>query len=646
MGSGASSNYESSKDTNKFKRRSLSNILGRQSPTQGRPLPKGPGPLLPSSGLRKGRKKTDVTPSQAKGPVKGNHLLAKGGSHNVPRTEVSSPEEHRSLSRLKSRSLDDIRNVEKRESIKLNPDKISVDLDMKKARKAFKISRSPSFDNINTARRQTESDQRALLDRLSKMSTDEASKNAENSVKNRKSLSDQYSTSSIYKDNIFNPLKNLLPKSSIQSKPEARIDNGGKSSSSIPRKDSLGRNRINSQEQSLQRRSSDSAYESNSSTGSSSGNSSPKLSRDQVESQGRKVATDAYGKGLVGLRNLGNTCFMNSILQCLRNLRKLRAMFCNEAKINKLLEATPQNKGGLAKAFTNVVREMWSHCSTGVTITPHSLKLQVQKYAPRFVGYNQQDSQEFLRFLLEGLHDDLNISREKLKDQPSDTSSLSDTEQARAAWERYERREKSIISDLFVGQLKSTLTCTECKYRSLTFDPFWDLSLPIPSSRSRTSLLSGKVSLDDCFKRFTQEEVLDGDEKPTCEKCKKRRKCLKQFSIERFPQILVIHLKRFSGLRYRTKLETMIDFPLALNLSSYAASNATRRSEAQYNLYGISNHSGGTYSGHYTAYCKHPDTDDWFYYSDSRISKLDRSRIVTEEAYVLFYELSNQMSVL
>ena len=281
MGSGASSNYESSKDTNKFKRRSLSNILGRQSPTPGRPLPKGPGPLLPSSGLRKGRKKTDVTPSQAKGPVKGNHLLAKGGSHNVPRTEVSSPEEHRSLSRLKSRSLDDVRNVEKRESIKLTPDKISIGLDMKKARKAFKISRSPSFDNINTARRQTESDQRALLDRLSKMSTDEASKNAENSVKNRKSLSGQHSTSSISKDNIYSPLKNLHSKSLIQSKPEACIDNGG--TSSIPRKDSLGRNRINSQEQSLQRRSSDSAYESNSSTGSSSGNSSPKMSRDQVK---------------------------------------------------------------------------------------------------------------------------------------------------------------------------------------------------------------------------------------------------------------------------------------------------------------------------------------------------------------------------
>lgn len=114
-------------------------------------------------------------------------------------------------------------------------------------------------------------------------------------------------------------------------------------------------------------------------------------------------------------------------------------------------------------------------------------------------------------------------------------TSCRDMQKAVESWKRYIRSEDSTIVDVFVGQLRSSLRCTSCDHVSVTLDPFWDLSLPIPAR-------SGTVKLSQCLEHFTREEVLDGDEKPTCSKCQMRRKCTKSFSIQKFPKILVIRI--------------------------------------------------------------------------------------------------------
>jgi len=342
-----------------------------------------------------------------------------------------------------------------------------------------------------------------------------------------------------------------------------------------------------------------------------------------------------FGCGLVGLRNLGNTCFMNSILQCLCKTKLLRDYFGKKQYLQDLNEDHAPTRGRLAKAFGQLMNDMWSK-SDHEYITPSLLKAEVQKYAVRFSGYHQQDAQEFLRFFIEGVHDDLNsVKRKPVYSSIPDDSFLSDRKKSELFWERYLSREKSMIQDIFVGQLKSTLTCTVCEHRSVTYDPFWDLSLPIPT---RTKMED--INITRCFRAFTQDEVLDGDEKPTCEKCKKRRKCMKRFLIEIFPRVLVIHLKRFSGTRYRTKLDSKVNFPFELNLASFAAnSHGTPKQSPIYSLYAVSNHMGGTHGGHYTAYCRHPDTDRWHVYNDSRVSEISSNKLVSSSAYVLFYEL-------
>ncbi|XP_046422923.1 ubiquitin carboxyl-terminal hydrolase 36-like isoform X2 [Neodiprion fabricii] len=334
--------------------------------------------------------------------------------------------------------------------------------------------------------------------------------------------------------------------------------------------------------------------------------------------------------GLNGLRNIGNTCFMNSVIQCLSNTRPLLEYLVNEQYLADINTSTSGMKGALIKAFSQVIQELWEVGGEHVVNTT-SLKSQIQRFAPRFMGYSQQDAQEFLRYLLEGLHEDVN--RVTVKPQPIHTDipeHYTDSQKAAESWKRYLRNEDSTIVDVFVGQLRSSLHCTSCGHVSVTLDPFWDLSLPIPTR-------SGTVKLNQCLEHFTKEEVLDGDEKPTCSKCQMRRKCTKSFSIQKFPKILVIHLKRFSPMeRFRGKLNVLVDFPLTgLDLSAFSA---PRVAGCTYNLYGVANHSGTTYSGHYTAYCKHPYSGEWHEYNDSRVSSIAARSVVSSEGYVLFYE--------
>ncbi|KAL7065073.1 hypothetical protein AAHC03_04553 [Spirometra sp. Aus1] len=356
---------------------------------------------------------------------------------------------------------------------------------------------------------------------------------------------------------------------------------------------------------------------------------------------GSRRSSNTQG-GLVGLSNLGNTCFMNSVLQCLSNTQAL-AEACLDRSYTGDLNESSSMRGRLFEVYADLMRQIWEPTNgTQSYISPQRFKAQVQKFAPRFMGYAQQDAQEFLRYLLQGLHEDVNRVQKRPPSENPDydkEDKMPDAQKADLYWRRYKAIDNSIIADLFMGQLMSTLECTSCGYKSTTFDPFWDLSLPIPKMTP--------VTIIDCFELFTSKEVLDGAEQPgrspdtVCSGCKSRQRCRKSFSIQRFPQILVIHFKRFSGERSRSKLTTLIDFPTKnLNLMNFASECSPQKS-ASYDLYAISNHSGSVYGGHYTAYCRHPNLNTWFEFNDTRVSQIRQSDVVSSEAYVLFYQMRN-----
>ncbi|XP_063783450.1 ubiquitin carboxyl-terminal hydrolase 15 isoform X4 [Pseudophryne corroboree] len=189
--------------------------------------------------------------------------------------------------------------------------------------------------------------------------------------------------------------------------------------------------------------------------------------------------------GLCGLSNLGNTCFMNSAIQCLSNTPPLTEYFLNDKYQEELNLDNPLGmRGEIAKSYAELIKQMWSGKYSYVT--PRSFKTQVGRFAPQFSGYQQQDCQELLAFLLDGLHEDLNRIRKKPYIQLKDADGRPDKVVAEEAWENHIKRNDSIIVDIFHGLFKSTLVCPECAKISVTFDPFCYLTLPLPMKKERT----------------------------------------------------------------------------------------------------------------------------------------------------------------
>ncbi|KAK9493982.1 hypothetical protein V1508DRAFT_351974 [Lipomyces doorenjongii] len=202
--------------------------------------------------------------------------------------------------------------------------------------------------------------------------------------------------------------------------------------------------------------------------------------RPQSEPSGRT-------KGTTGLSNLGNTCYMNSALQCLTHVEELTKYFLLDSY---KAELNPQNPlgmdGKVASAYGQLVHNIFGSANTMASFVPREIKGVIGRYGPMFSGYGQHDSQEFLAFLLDGLHEDLNrILKKPYTEKPELPDDQVDSKEAvvelaNKCWELHRMRNDSVIQDLFAGMYKSTLVCPVCNKVSITFDPFMDLTLPLP----------------------------------------------------------------------------------------------------------------------------------------------------------------------
>tara|TARA_B110000261_G_scaffold164161_1_gene212536 strand:- start:3618 stop:4655 length:1038 start_codon:yes stop_codon:yes gene_type:complete len=327
-------------------------------------------------------------------------------------------------------------------------------------------------------------------------------------------------------------------------------------------------------------------------------------------------------RGLTGLGNLGNTCFVNSTLQCLSHSYPLND-FLKKKTYKKRINKIPESL--LLLEWDKLRELMWSE---NCIIKPSGFISAVQKVANLknkdiFTGYAQNDITEFLTFLLTSFHEA--IKREVEMNIKGNIENGKD-KLAITCYEMMKNmysKEYSEFLNMFYGIHVSEIKSTESDYTNASPEPFFMLNIPIGETKT----------LEGCIELYTKKELLNGDNKIFNDKTEKKEEATKQIVFWNLPELLVITLKRFNNVN--EKNNELIDFPLEnLDFSKHVV--GYNKESYKYDLYGICNHSGGVSGGHYTSFVKNAN-NKWYHFNDTNVSQVKESDIKTSMAYCLFY---------
>lgn len=328
-------------------------------------------------------------------------------------------------------------------------------------------------------------------------------------------------------------------------------------------------------------------------------------------------------KGLSGLMNLGNKCFMNSILQCLSNTLRLSDYFLSGKYRNEDLFQTNKKRKEyyVVLSYLNLIINMWE---SNQVLRPKSFVENMSKFVPKYFTLDQQDSHEFLMYILDFLHK--GICYEIDVDISGTVKNKNDElmKQSLEQWRGFYEKNYSFIIETFGGTFYNKINCNNCLVQENIFEPFNCMSVNIPQTGSVTL----KSCLDDYF---NIEEEIDSW---CCEKCKGNG-CSKSIKTWTFPNYIIIHFKRFTNSG--KKIHTYVDFPTDdLDLTSYVSSEKADPNNYIYTLYAVNYHSGNNQSGHYWSSCKNLDKN-WYQYNDSDVTRISDTAVVSKESYILFY---------
>lgn len=332
------------------------------------------------------------------------------------------------------------------------------------------------------------------------------------------------------------------------------------------------------------------------------------------------------GNGLTGLANLGNTCFINSTIQCLSHTKEFND-YLNKESYKEKLNKKPDSL--LLIEWDKLRKMMWSE---DCTISPGGFIQSVQRVAnikdkPLFTGWAQNDLPEFLLFIIDCFHN--SICRQVEMNITGTIKNDKDI-MAKRCYEMMQQMYKNEYSEvlkMFYGIHVSQICSVDGKIVGANPEPYFMIDLPIFNRES---------NIIECFDNYTAKERLDGDNQWYNEKTKQKQPVDKGIVFWSFPNILVIDFKRFSN--QNRKNQNMVHFPETnLDLTKYVV--GYNKESYKYDLYGICNHTGSVQGGHYFSYIKVNDKN-WYEFNDTQIKKIDnaQNKIHSPMAYCLFYK--------
>ena len=330
--------------------------------------------------------------------------------------------------------------------------------------------------------------------------------------------------------------------------------------------------------------------------------------------------------GIIGLQNIGATCYMNATLQCFSNTPKLRSYLLNKDNYSDL-EHNKESTNKLSFALAEVLKNLWE-ILTQRDYPPNHFKNVISEMNPLFKGIKANDPKDLILFLLETMHNELNKApNENLK-----TNYIDDTYFESVFYDFYQNymnKNKSIIAEEFNGYTNSMTSCGCCRTTIHNVQTFNILFFPLEEIRKFMNYKHNNVWIKDGFQFYQKNNIFPSF---YCNKCKYLCQSINTNRLIYTPKTLIINLNRGRGLEYNVN----IIFDEYLNIKEFIFSP---ESPYYYELTGVICHFGSNdEGGHFIAYCKNSNNCEWYKFNDSFVSKCYFYEVQNANLpYVLFY---------
>ena len=342
---------------------------------------------------------------------------------------------------------------------------------------------------------------------------------------------------------------------------------------------------------------------------------------------------------LIGLNNIGATCYMNATLQALSNTKDFTKYFLNDYNYNP----KDANKN-MSNEFYKLLKLLWDKNKRKGSFSPNDFKETLSKENPLFKGIQANDSKDLITFLLEKLHSELN--------QPDNgpingyaENQFDERYTLNLFYQDYQRNYKSMISNLFYGVIEIKNQCTSCNYVKFNFQVFNFLEFPLEQVNNfcfqngkRMALVNSDgtnpdINLYECFDYYQKVELMSGDNQMYCNVCNATLNAYYSSTIYSAPKYLIINLNRGRNAVYQCK----IYFPETLKLFKYVINTD---GNTEYELYAVISHIGpSSMEGHFVAYCRNRMDDKWYCYNDAFVNECTKAQeYYNGMPYILFYK--------